>query len=103
MRYLLCGPISGMEDYNEPAFAEAAERLRRVGMFVLNPLEISRDRSLPWGYYMALSTEAILYGDVDGLILLPGWLDSLGARIEYGIAKEMGLTCTEYAVIRENI
>ena len=37
MRLYLAGPMSGIKDFNFPAFNEAAEHLRKLGYEVFNP------------------------------------------------------------------
>ena len=41
MRIYISGPITGMSDYNYPAFHAAAKRLRDKGHWVINPAELS--------------------------------------------------------------
>lgn len=102
-RVLLCGPISDRDDWNEPAFAEAASRLRSVGFNVTNPHELhDGDHSMPWDFYMTATLGPLLAEEIATVVLLPGWLDSRGARIEHKVAEEMGVRCVEYADILAN-
>ncbi|MES2287624.1 MAG: DUF4406 domain-containing protein [Bacteroidota bacterium] len=43
-----------------------------------------------WNAYMDVDLGAVLR--CDGIYMLKGWGESKGARIEYSVAKEMGLT-----------
>lgn len=90
----VCGPMTGLPDYNYPAFHEAAARLRKLGWTVLNPAEnFGGDQTLPYGTYMseAVKQVASLTGKNDAIALLPGWEKSRGATMEALIAQRMGV------------
>lgn len=85
----LAGPMSGLPDYNYPAFAEAAQRMRRAGFLVVNPAENGLPASAPWESHMRQDLHAML--DCQGVALLPGWEASKGAQLEVTIARALSM------------
>lgn len=86
----LSGPMSGIKDYNFPAFHRVAERLRQDGTEVFNPAEsFDGDTELPYTTYMKADIEAIL--SCDFVVALTGWETSVGARLEVMVALGIGL------------
>jgi hypothetical protein len=77
--------MTGLPDYNHPAFHAAAERLRARGYEVVNPAEFApRHDAMRWSDWMRLGLEAL--AQCDGVVALPGWQHSNGARLEVGVA-----------------
>lgn len=98
MRVYLSGPMTGLPEFNYPAFHAAAKRLRAKGLFVVNPAEIAEANSADWHALMRQDIKALC--DCDALALLPGWADSKGAHLELHIAHRLGLrigTVDEFA------
>jgi uncharacterized protein DUF4406 len=87
-RVYIAGPMSGIKDFNFPAFNEAAKRLRSLGYEVENPADNPEQDS--WGAYMRVAIPQML--TCEAIMLLPGWADSKGASLEAHIAAEMGMT-----------
>jgi hypothetical protein len=101
IRYYLAGPMSGHKHFNLPLFYEVASLLRAAGLKILNPAELDTDevrsaclRSLSgdlsrlpatWGDMLGRDVKAVS-DDCQGLILLPGWERSKGARLEAFVA-----------------
>lgn len=85
--YYLAGPMTGLPAMNYPAFHAAAAQLRRAGHQVENPAENPPCDS--WLAYMRLSL--IQIARADAIYMLPGWENSNGARIEHGLAVDLGL------------
>lgn len=83
------GPMTGIENFNYPAFNRAAEALRKLGYTVLNPAENPEQDS--WEGYMRHALIQLLQCDV--VAQLPGWEDSRGARMEHDVADELGIPC----------
>ncbi len=84
----LSGPMTGLPDYNRPAFNRAAEFLRKQGHTVWNPAEeFDSEYILPRKIYMRRDIEALL--KCDAVVMLEGWQNSAGARLEFEIAKEL--------------
>lgn len=94
--FYLAGPMTGLPDFNYPAFHDAARALRDAGLRIINPAEAyggraDKDRTV----YMRAGIENVLAAD--GVITLPGWDESPGARLEVQVAAAVGLPVCEYA------
>lgn len=87
MKLYISGPMSGIEDWNFPAFHAAAVRLRKLGYEVVNPAEINPDTTLSWEQCLRLDIKHLC--DCDGIVLLPGWMYSEGAQLELMIAHRL--------------
>lgn len=88
MKLYLAGKMSGIPEFNFPAFHAAAARLRSAGHEVLNPAELDDgDTSKPWDYYMRKDIAMIL--TVEAIAVLPGWETSKGANFEILIAENL--------------
>ena len=85
----ISGPMSGLPDLNFPAFHAAAAALRAVGLEALNPAELDHGPDPAW--------DACLRGDIAALVecksilMLDGWMQSKGARLERHIAVQLGM------------
>nr|WP_031942667.1 DUF4406 domain-containing protein [Sulfobacillus thermotolerans]AEP14300.1 putative bacteriophage-related protein [Sulfobacillus thermotolerans] len=88
MRWYLSGPMTGLPDYNRAAFHAAAARIRAAGHEVLNPAELCPP-GISWEEAMAIDLAAL--DTAEGVITLPGWERSRGARIEVQRARQQGL------------
>lgn len=102
MTTYIAGPMTGLPDFNYPAFQAAAEQLRAAGVDVKSPTEVSNDQApdnytaeKPYGYYLRRSLRMLL--DCDEMVLLPGWEYSRGATLEREIAEMLGMTITHWA------
>lgn len=92
----LSGPMSGLEDFNYPAFLAMAEKVRRVGFLVINPAEIGaqlvrikRPKPVKWEEYMRQTIAEMMRAD--WILMLDGWDRSRGARIERQLALELDI------------
>jgi len=89
----IAGPMTGYDDFNFPAFHAAAAFLRSLDFDVINPAEnFDGDQSLGWQTYLREAVKQV--SESDGIVLLPGWKASKGARLERHIAIELGLEVT---------
>lgn len=90
MKIYISGPMSGLPELNFPAFNEAAAKLRKLGYEVINPAEKPEENNpdMAWADYMRLDIKLLM--DCDAVALLPGWINSKGARIEITLAEELG-------------
>lgn len=88
-RIYIAGPMSGLAQFNYPAFNVAAAKLRALGYEVENPAENPKPESETWGNYMRLALTQML--TCDCVALLPGWPQSRGALLEHFIAQTIGL------------
>ncbi|MEJ5148998.1 DUF4406 domain-containing protein [Comamonas sp. MYb396] len=88
-RIYVAGPMTGLPDFNFPAFNTAANELRAEGWHVENPAEHGILDGAQWSDYMhtdlqQLSTCCAIY-------LLPGWSKSRGATLEAHVAQALGM------------
>lgn len=88
----LSGQITGLS--HERAkwnFYRAERRLLGIGLHPVNPLKIAPETDgMTWTDYMAKDIPALIR--CDGIYMLQGWGHSRGARLEYAIARELGLS-----------
>lgn len=90
MRLYIAGPMTGLPEFNYPAFFEAAERLEAEGYDTLNPARTDgRDGCETWLDYMRAALRDL--ADCDGIAVLSGWADSKGAALEVQIAHGLQL------------
>jgi hypothetical protein len=87
MIFYLSGPMSDMPDLNFPAFNEATGRLRMLGLQVVNPAELGEAPGWKWRDYLKRDLSLLML--CDGIIMLPGWEKSKGARLEHHNAVEL--------------
>ena len=91
----IAGPMTGYEDWNFEAFNQAADELRRQGLTVMNPADNYDGRKdLEWHHYMRAAIRQVSI--CREVVVLPGWEDSKGARLEVHIAHVLGMTVWEY-------
>jgi hypothetical protein len=99
--------MSGIPQFNFPAFFSAAEQLRAAGFDIVSPAELdetedagaamsSPDGNISnhasgktWADFLARDVKLIA-DQVQGVILLPGWERSRGARLETYISLLCG-------------
>ena len=102
--YYLAGPMAGRPQFNYPAFFKGAEILRGRGFTVISPAELddpaTRAEALAnangdlsqitstWGDFLSRDVK-IVADKVSGIILMPDWEKSRGARLE----ATVGLLC----------
>lgn len=78
MRVYIAGPMTGLPEFNFPAFHAAAAAWREAGWEVLNPAEsFDGATNLPYKEYVAHDIE--LLRSCDAIAMLPGW-DGENAR-----------------------
>lgn len=88
-RTYISGPISGMPNLNRAAFDEKARELARLGRDVVNPLQNGVPPESEWHEHMRVDIKLLL--ECSRIHLLPGWTTSKGARLEWWIAKQLGM------------
>jgi hypothetical protein len=108
MKLYLAGPMSGIPQFNFPEFARVATKLRELGYEIINPAEqdspavqaaaiksehgdwadLPKDET--WGSILAKDVIIIADPTLDGIIAIPGWERSKGARLEAFIALLTG-------------
>jgi hypothetical protein len=114
-KYYLAGPMSNIPQFNYPAFHNAAKVLREKGLEIASPAEMdtpeqqevamaSTDGRIPdsgfvgdatWG--MTLGKDITFIADeATGIIALPDWHKSKGARLEITCANVLKKPVYEY-------
>jgi len=94
MTVYIAGPISNDPDY-EYKFNAAHVDLLEQGHTPANPLVIGKvlkyklKREPTWAEYMRACIKALM--ECDGILMLDGWQESKGARIEQSIASSLGM------------
>lgn len=83
----IAGPMTGIKEFNRPAFFEMANKLQSNNLVALNPA------TLPGGLrqseYMDICFAMVRAADA--VVFLDGWQGSEGAMAEYAYAKKLGL------------
>lgn len=115
MRIYLAGGMTGIKEFNFPAFHAAAAKLRADGHEVFNPAEFDIERhgadiskgndrgcilaaQLEHGFNLrvALGDDlAWICAEADAVYLLPNWRNSKGATAERAVALALGLLVLE--------
>lgn len=91
MKVYISGKITGDADYKKK-FANAEEMARAVGFEVFNPATV-QDEGKPWEWYMKRDIKELM--DCDAILLLKGWKESRGARLEAYIASQLKIKIYE--------
>src|SRR5205085_1731296 len=82
--------MSGLPEFNYPAFFEAEKQLQAAGYETLNPARTeSREGCKSWQDFMRAGIRDV--ADADGVALLPGWHNSRGAAAERRTAESIDI------------
>jgi hypothetical protein len=113
MKIYIAGPMSGIPQFNIPAFDEAVKRLREAGYDAVSPAELddkdtraaalaSKDGHIKgslngetWGDFLARDVKLVA-DEIDAIALLPGWEGSRGAQLELHVASLCNLPIYRY-------
>lgn len=107
-RAYLAGPMTGYPDYNAAGFAAAGEWVRAQDWEPVSPHDTdpSHGGDCPPGEKHKGHPNACWYGagvrvllGCDLIVLLPGWAESTGARIELAVANERGMPVEHWAPV----
>jgi hypothetical protein len=103
MKVYLSGPMSGIPQFNVPAFKAATAGLIRLGLTVVSPVELDANDGLSpfvenspngdlaelekltgyaYGDMLARDIKVLFSGTIDGVVVMQGWAKSKGARLE---------------------
>lgn len=82
----IAGPMSGLPEYNRPAFNDEALNQQQKGHVVLNPAILPD--GLTQQQYMQLCCPMVMMADE--VIMLPAWINSQGATAEFNLAMKCG-------------
>ena len=107
----VAGPMTGIPEFNFPAFNAAASKLRAAGHSVFNPAErdierhggvdiskgnvsgcqdhAAKEHGFSLRDALADDCEWICH-TADAIAMLPGWENSKGARAEWALAHALG-------------
>lgn len=88
-RIYVAGPMTGLPEFNFPAFNKAAEDLRKLGWHVENPAEHGHVKGADWEDYLRYDIGRL--STCKSIFLLPGWPNSRGARLEVSIARALDM------------
>lgn len=109
MKIYIAGPMTGLPDYNFPAFDKAADILTAQGHEVFNPAANDRDNGfdatglqgheaerLGFSLRRALKQDLSWICDhAEALVLLEGWHRSKGVAAEMALGKALGIPAYE--------
>jgi hypothetical protein len=90
MRIYVAGPMTGLPDNNRKAFAFAWNRLMDAGFDAVSPhflesaieVETRAKIGIAAVYRHVLPVDLFALSGVDGVLALPGWEESRGAKFE---------------------
>lgn len=85
MKLYISGPMTGIVDFNFPAFFAAEELLRGLGYEVVNPARVGYVSG--WKHRDYLKRDIPMLLECDGVALLDGYEDSKGCRAEIVVAE----------------
>lgn len=90
MKLYVAGPMTGLPEFNYPAFRAAADQLRELGHDVEDPS--TNVNPTPDDYHGWLRAGLAQLIRCEGVALLDGWEASGGARLEVIVAATLGLS-----------
>lgn len=90
MKVYIAGPMTGLPEFNKPAFHTKADELREEGFTVLNPAILPD--GLEHHEYMQICLPMVQVSDA--IYMLSGWESSKGALMEHDLAMDIGLSVT---------
>lgn len=93
MKIYIAGPMSGLQDFNRPAFHAVAAKLTDRGHTVLNPATLPG--GLTQAQYMDICCAMLRCAQT--VFMLRGWEQSAGARAERALAEKLGLDIVQQA------
>lgn len=103
MNVYISGPMSGIDNFNFPAFFDAENKLALAGHNPINPARLDLFFQCPltgnihnYTYREILDTDLeIIAIMADAIVQLPGWEQSKSAVEEYKLAKKLELEIIE--------
>lgn len=118
MKIYIAGPMTGLPEFNFPAFFAAEERLKRAGYTTFNPArrDVEEDgidvsgtsgnhHEVP-GFDLRKALDAdttYICREADAIYMMTGWEHSLGASAEHALAKVLRLVIMyEHRLIGEH-
>jgi len=99
VRIYISGPITGIDNYRQN-FDKAEETLIALGCDVINPARVDDCiKNLTYDEFLAL--DLFMLEMCDAIYLLPGWMDSKGAKAE--VARALAKNKLIYSEMENNI
>jgi len=113
MKIYIAGPMRGKPYFNRDLFNEAADRLRGQGLDPVSPIDLDLARcpeifdlpgapegiwtdSTPQDYLRVMAEDLLILAECDGMLLLGGWPESVGASIEQKLGEHLPqVICSE--------
>ena len=101
-RVFLSGPMTGIADFNFPLFNKVAKIYRERGWEVVNPVDICRkfkkervlaDKAV---FDAMIAEQQEAERTCNAILLLPGWENSRGVRLELKTAIELNMRILEW-------
>jgi uncharacterized protein DUF4406 len=90
VKLYISGPMTGIPDFNFPAFEKAVEQLQAAGYEVMSPhWHGSELGDAGWAEYVRRDLIDML--GCEGVATLPGVENSRGATLECHVARELGM------------
>ena len=122
MKLYISGPMTGVPQYNFPAFDAAATYARAQGYEVINPAEEdgqdvredcmdsptgTEEIGQTWGEALSRDVKTLADGNIQGILLLRHWGESWGSMLEVMIGLKKGMKffvlLTDEMSVREQV
>ncbi len=90
-RVYIAGKITGMDKAESKAMFDVAKDILNDNDYnAISPFDVCEENpEKHWSDYMGECHSELLR--CNAIVMLPNWYDSRGARIEYAVAREMGM------------
>lgn len=88
-KVFISGPMTGIKDFNKPAFDQAEQWLTQAGYSVFNPARMHFDDA--WTHEEIMRIDLAALAQCDYILMLPKWYYSKGAIQEYHYANYTGV------------
>lgn len=88
-KVFISGPMSGIKDFNKPAFDKAEAYLTQAGFSVFNPARMHFDDA--WTHEEIMRIDLAALSQCDYILMLAGFEASIGAMQEYRYAMATGI------------
>lgn len=88
-KVFISGPMTGIKDFNKPAFDRAEQWLTQAGYSVFNPARMHFDDT--WTHEEIMRIDLAALAQCDYILMLDGWRTSKGATHEYLYAMATGI------------
>jgi hypothetical protein len=89
MKLYISGPISNYPEGNKPCFDAIAKGVRQLGHAAVNPWDLDLVEPCGNDWIGNMKRDIRYLVDCDGVVLLPNWEESQGARLEVIIAAKL--------------